>query len=130
MEWDEVLLAFIVSHMAGDFLLQTDWQARHKWGGLGRDPVARRALVSHVGGYGLAFVPAFVWLATDIGVAALGMAALVLLPHLIQDDGRLVLRYTVATKKAAVEPGSALFVLVDQSFHLVALTGAALVAVA
>ena len=51
---------FIVSHLVGDYLFQTDWQARNKTFGLGSDPVARRALFSHVLIYTLAFVPAVV----------------------------------------------------------------------
>ena len=49
--------------MVGDYLLQTDWQARNKRGGLGGDPVARRALLTHVTTYTLAFVPALIWIA-------------------------------------------------------------------
>ena len=63
MPWVEVFAVFVVSHLAGDYLLQTDWQAENKRGGLGGDPVARRALLSHVTTYTLAFVPAFIWLA-------------------------------------------------------------------
>ena len=44
VSWTAVLAGFFVAHMVGDYLLQTDWQARHKTCGLGRDPVARRAL--------------------------------------------------------------------------------------
>ena len=129
MEWDEVLVAFALCHVVGDFLLQTDWQARNKWGGLGRDPTSRRALVAHVLSYGVAFVPAFVWLAGDLGAAGvLGIAALVLIPHLVQDDGRLLMRYIEVVKRTRVERNQPLFVMVDQSFHAIALFAAALVA--
>ena len=67
MPWVEVFAAFVVCHLVGDYLLQTDWQALHKRGGLGSDPVSRRALVSHIVTYTLAFVPALIWLADDIG---------------------------------------------------------------
>ena len=63
MSWVSLLAGFLVAHMVGDYLLQTDWQARNKRGGLGRDRVARRALVSHVSTYTLAFLPAFIWIA-------------------------------------------------------------------
>ena len=66
MSWVSVLAGFLVAHMVGDYLLQTDWQARNKRGGLSGDAVARRALISHVTTYTLAFVPAFIW----IGVRA------------------------------------------------------------
>ena len=47
MPWVEIFAVLVVSHLAGDFLLQTEWQATHKRAGLGRDPVRRRALVAH-----------------------------------------------------------------------------------
>ena len=52
----------VVCHAAGDFLLQTDWQARNKQAGLGSDPLRRRALFTHIATYTLAFVPALVWI--------------------------------------------------------------------
>jgi hypothetical protein len=129
VSWGEILAVFIVSHLVGDFLLQTSWQANNKRGGLGSsDPVARRALLSHIATYGLAFVPAFVWLATDIGWWALAIAALVVGPHLVQDDGRLITRYIEGVKHAEVREGELLAVAVDQSFHALALFGAALLA--
>jgi hypothetical protein len=126
--WVEAFALFLVSHLAGDFLLQTDWQARHKPGGLGRDRVARRALLSHVAGYVLAFVPALVWVAGEIGAAALGVAALIAVPHLVQDDGRPVLWFIARVKRVPGPPDELLFMVVDQSAHVVALLGAALVA--
>jgi len=91
MAWVEIFAVFFVSHLVGDYLLQTDWQARHKRNGLGSDPVARRALASHVFSYTLAFVPALVWIGDEIGAAAaVGIAAVIAVPHLIQDDGRLL----------------------------------------
>jgi hypothetical protein len=126
--WGEILAVFIVSHLVGDFLLQTSWQANHKREGLGRDPVARRALVSHISTYGLAFMPAFVWLAADVEAWVLAVAALVLVPHLVQDDGRLIARYIAGVKHAEVREGELLAVAVDQSFHAVALFGVALLA--
>ena len=57
MPWVELIVVFVVSHAVGDFLLQTEWQATHKRGGLGRDPVRRRQMLQHVGTYHLAFVP-------------------------------------------------------------------------
>ena len=68
MTWTAVLAGFFVAHMVGDYLLQTDWQARHKAGGLGRDPVARRALLAHVATYTLAFVPALIWIGDELSV--------------------------------------------------------------
>src|SRR6187431_1493744 len=87
VSWVSVFAAFLVAHMVGDYLLQTDWQARHKRGGLGRDPVARRALVSHVATYTLAFVPALIWIGDQVGAGwAVLTAALIAIPHLVLDD--------------------------------------------
>ena len=68
--------------MVGDYLFQTDWQARHKRGGLSGDRVALRALCTHVATYTLAFLPAFVWIADelDAGWAVLA-AVLIALPQ-------------------------------------------------
>jgi hypothetical protein len=126
--WVEVFAVLVVSHAMGDFLLQTEWQATHKRGGLGRDPIRRRALLAHVTTYTLAFVPALAWLAGDIG--ALGVAALaagVFLPHALQDDGRLLSAYVRTVKHTEPAPGM-LMVAVDQCFHLVMLFCLALLA--
>jgi hypothetical protein len=45
MVWVEVFAAFGLCHLAGDYMLQTEWQAVHKFGGLGRDRNARRSLL-------------------------------------------------------------------------------------
>jgi hypothetical protein len=126
--WTEIFAVFIVSHLVGDFVLQTDWQAQNKHGGLGRDPVRRRALVSHIASYGLAFVPAFVWLATDIGGWIAVVAAAVLLPHLIQDDGRLLVLYMRSVKRTLAAQTDFVAIAVDQTFHIVALFALALAA--
>jgi uncharacterized protein DUF3307 len=128
VEWVEIFAVFLVCHLAGDFLLQTEWQATHKRGGLGNDAVARRALVSHVAVYGLTFAPALVWLAQDLGAGIAWVAALITLPHLVQDDGRLLTRYIKFAKKTVAQDGELLFVAVDQTFHVTALFGIALLA--
>lgn len=128
MPWVEILAVFIVSHAVGDYMLQTDWQARNKYGGLGRDRVARRALVSHVVTYTLAFVPALIWLAGSLHGWVVGVAAVIALPHLIQDDGRLLSRYALAVKKADLAANPSLGLALDQSFHLLALFLTALLA--
>jgi hypothetical protein len=124
MTWPAVLVAFLVSHAVGDYLLQTDWQARHKAGGLGRSAVARRALLVHGLTYTLAFVPALIWAKPGwgVGVAA---AALVFAPHVVVDDGRVVtwwLRRVKGTEAAA----PTVVLGVDQSLHLVCLWAVAL----
>lgn len=122
MPWVELFAVLVVSHAVGDFLVQTEWQATHKLGGLGRDPVARRALVAHVLTYTLAFVPALIWVGVELGaLSALGTAALIALPHLVQDDGRLLIAYARRVKRIDGRLASPLMIAVDQSFHLVAL---------
>ena len=130
MSWVEVFAVFVVSHAVGDFLLQTEFQALHKRGGLGADRVARRALASHVLTYTLAFLPALVWLGGEQGAAvALAVAAGVAVPHGVQDDGRLLGAYARVVKHTDPQPGM-LMLAVDQSFHLVVLFALALAAAA
>ena len=129
MEWFEVFAVLLVSHLVGDYLLQTDWQAVHKRGGLGADPVARRALLGHVATYTLAFVPALIWLAGDLSaVAVVGVAAGVALPHMVQDDGRLLAIYVRRVKGCDIVAFPLVGAAVDQTMHIVALFGLALLA--
>ena len=129
MAWVEIFAVFFVCHLVGDYLLQTDWQARNKRGGLGRDSVRRRALVSHITSYTLAFVPALVWLADEIGaVEAVGIGALIAVPHLIQDDGRLLAAFVRRVKGETALAELPVVAQVDQSFHTVALFLTALLA--
>ena len=128
MPWVEVFAAFVVCHLVGDYLLQTDWQALHKRGGLGSDPVSRRALVSHIVTYTLAFVPALIWLADDIGAWAIGVAALVAVPHMVQDDGRLLAAYMLRVKHTDPRANPSVAAAADQTFHFVALFLTALLA--
>ena len=102
MPWVEVFAVFIVCHLAGDYLIQTNWQAAHKHGGLGPDPTARRALISHVTTYTLAFSPALLWLALEIEAKVVAVAALIFIPLV--------------------------FGAVDQSFHVLTLFGVSLLA--
>ncbi len=122
MRWSDLFIVLVVSHLAGDFMLQTEWQATMKSGGLGPDRERRRALASHVLTYALAFVPALVWIASQRSAA--GVAAVLLttfLPHGIQDDGRLLRAYVKKVKKVEPPTGSPLWIAIDQSFHIVAL---------
>lgn len=130
MTWTEVFVVLAVSHLAGDFLAQTDWQARHKDGGLGPDPVSRRALRHHIATYMICFVPALVWISLEATAPrALLIAVVIAVPHWIQDDGRLLDAYMARVKGLTITaPG--LRVAVDQSFHLLCLFGAALLTVA
>ena len=121
MSWVSAMAGFLVAHMVGDYLFQTDWQARHKRGGLAGDPVAFRALVAHVVTYTLAFIPALIWIGGDTtAVTAIVAAILVFIPHLIVDDGRLVTLYLARVKRAdGLNLGLA--ASVDQAFHVLSL---------
>jgi len=130
LTWVEAFAVLIASHLVGDFLLQTDWQARHKQGGLGGDPIRRRALLTHVATYTAAFLPALVWIGLERDAAwAVAMGAVIAIPHWIQDDGRLLDAY-MARVKGLSQTSSGLRVAVDQSFHAVFLFGTALLVVA
>ena len=121
MNWVSVFAAFLVAHMVGDYLFQTDWQARNKRGGLSGDRIAFRALFTHVTTYTLAFVPALIWIGDqlDPGWAILA-AALIFVPHMILDDGRIVRAYLANVKRAeGFDLGLA--ASVDQSFHVLSL---------
>ena len=127
MSWSALLIAFLVAHLAGDFLLQTDFQARHKAGGLGRDPVARGALWTHGFTYTLCFVPALVWVADQRSVVgAVALALGVLLPHVAVDHGSLVRAWVARVKHASDLPPH-VTMATDQTFHVVALAAAALI---
>jgi hypothetical protein len=123
VSWVSVLAGFLVAHMVGDYLFQTDWQARNKRLGLGggTNPVARRALLTHVFTYTLAFVPAFIWIGSDLNAGwAILAAVLVFVPHVIVDDGRVVRLYLSRVKRAdGFDTGLASSV--DQSFHVLSL---------
>ena len=125
MTWVEIFTAFVVSHLVGDYLLQTDWQALHKRGGLARGAGdARRALFTHVGTYTLAFVPALV--VSDLSVELVWVVPVIAVPHLIQDDGRLLHAYMKRVKHLDPTGNLSVSIAVDQTFHLLALLVVAL----
>ena len=131
MTWVQAFIVFLVCHSTGDFLLQTEFQATRKSGGLGSNPIARKALFAHLFTYSLVFVPAFVWIADKQSVGRMIAAAVVaLVTHLIQDDRRLLYWYTTTVKKADPPPTDPLWIFIDQAGHLLWLFAAALVAAA
>lgn len=121
MAWVEVFAILVVCHLVGDYLLQTDWQANHKRGGLGRNSEARRALASHIFTYTLAYVPAFIWIAEDLGAELVAVIGLVAIPHWIQDDGRLLTVYLQKVKGPGAAQNRSVAAAADQSFHLLTL---------
>ena len=125
--WPAVLLSLLASHLAGDVLMQTEWQAVNKAGGL-REPHSRKALLAHVSAYTGSFLPTLVWIGKRTTVKrAVTVGGAVAIPHLLVDDGRLVDVWLREVKRAR-QPPPALIVAVDQSFHVICLMGAALVA--
>jgi len=130
LTWVEVFAVLVVSHLVGDFLLQTDWQALNKAGGLGPDQLHRRALLSHVATYMAAFIPALVWIGIETDAAwAIVIGLVIAIPHAIQDDRRLLYAY-MAQVKGLSATSSGLGVAVDQAFHTLFLFGTALLVVA
>jgi hypothetical protein len=129
MSWVEIFAVLLVAHLLGDFVLQTEWQAINKHGGLGRDPVKRRALLMHILTYAIPFVPVFVWVADHESTGAVvACAAVTFGTHLVQDDGRVLAWYVRHIKKTTASFGSPLWMSVDQSCHVAFLFAAALLA--
>jgi hypothetical protein len=123
--WPALFGVFLLSHLAGDFLLQTDWQANHKGHGPGPGP-PHRALGVHGITYTLAFVPALLWVAAQSGAAAgVGVALLVALPHVAVDDGRLVGAWVHHVKRVEGTPTTVVRLGVDQTLHVLALAAVA-----
>jgi hypothetical protein len=55
------------------------------------------------------------------------LAAGVFIPHMVQDDGRLLSRYIVRVKGCGAESSKTVFTSVDQSLHLIVLFVTALI---
>jgi Protein of unknown function (DUF3307) len=127
MTWPAVFAAFLVCHLTGDLLLQTEWQALTKVRGFG-DPEGRRALILHVSTYTLPYLPVLIWVGEDRGaVRAVVVALLVAVPHIVVDDGRLV-RGWLRQVEHSPDPAPSLRLMVDQTFHVVCLLGVAVLA--
>jgi hypothetical protein len=128
MPWSEIFAVFVVSHLVGDYIFQTEWQALHKRGALTGTAIQRRALATHVATYTLAFVPALIWLGNSLHAGVFGIAALIAIPHFIQDDAQLLTSYAKTFKKADIKDNPSLGAALDQSFHLLTLFLIALLA--
>lgn len=124
--WPALFGVFVLSHLLGDFLLQTDWQASEKCGGLRGGPESRRALVKHGAVYTLAFAPALIWVGLETSaLEAVGIAALIGIPHVIVDDGSVVSAWITSVKHVRGTPSTVVRLGVDQSSHVLALALAA-----
>lgn len=131
MTWPALFGVFMLCHLAGDFLLQTDWQATHKHEGLGPDRASRRALFSHGLLYTAMFVPALVWIAYEAdALTAIAVTALIIVPHAIVDDGRLVRAWVRDVKRVPGAAPTVVYLGVDQTMHVLVLAAAALLATA
>lgn len=122
MTWSSLLAAFVVCHLVGDFLVQTDAQAVGKAGGCSRDRRAARALGAHVCSYAVAMLPALWWIASERGtsVAAAALLAIVI-PHAIQDDRRLLAAYARRIKGTDPDAEPLVMFGLDQTCHVVGL---------
>ena len=123
MTWAALFGVFMLSHLLGDFVLQTHWQATNKQHGMrGGGPTNRRALLMHGLVYTLAFVPALVWVADESGtLAAIGVGVAVWLPHMVVDDGNLVALWIRQVKHVHGEPSTVVRLGLDQSVHALTL---------
>jgi hypothetical protein len=121
--WTSRFADLLASHALGDYVLQTDWQARQKRDGLGGDKIARRALGIHVACYTVACSGAIVGISRSRGpVKAALSAGAIAIPHALVDDGRLLAAWMLHTKGLELEdapPG--LVMALDQSAHLLCL---------
>jgi hypothetical protein len=126
MTWPALFGVFLLSHLVGDFLLQTDRQASQKERGLRGDRGRLRALTKHGAIYTLAFAPALVWVGLESSaLEAVGIAALIGIPHVIVDDGGLVSWWIRKVKHVHAPPSTVVRLGVDQTFHVLALALAA-----
>ena len=78
--------------------------------------------MAHTLTYTAAFIPALIWIGAEIGAGwAVGVAALVAIPHWLQDDGRVLDAYMTKVKNVGDNPPPGLRLAVDQTGHFVAL---------
>jgi hypothetical protein len=121
--WSALFGVFLLSHLVGDFVLQTQWQATNKQHGLrGGGPTNRRALLMHGLVYTLAFVPALVWVADDSGtLAAIAVGVAVWVTHMVVDDGNLVAVWIRQVKHVHGVPSTVVRLGLDQSVHALTL---------
>lgn len=122
MTWSSLLMALLICHLVGDFLLQTEAQATAKAGGLWGDRRAARALWAHVVTYALAMAPALWWIGDQHGltVTAASLIAIVV-PHAIQDDRRLLAAYARRIKRTDPDAEPLVMFGLDQTGHAVSL---------
>ena len=72
-------------------------------------------------------MPALIWLADDIGAGVVAAAAAVAIPHMVQDDGRLLAAFVRHVKGYEAAKNPSVTAMVDQTFHVLALFALALV---
>ncbi len=122
MTWPALFGVFLLCHLFGDFLLQTDWQASNKARGLRDRGENLRALSSHALVYTLSFLPALIWIGIESGaLVAVAVAAGVGIPHAIVDDGALITAWIRRVKHVHGTPSTVVRLGADQSAHVLAL---------
>lgn len=110
----------VLAHLIGDWLLQTEYQAKEKAHGR----FLNAALLSHCFVYTLIFIPLFSWY--DIGAVWL---ILIFISHVILDRRSFVgwwMRNVKRTSEATDKELPWLKIMVDQIFHLLILVPIAL----
>ena len=130
MSWPPVLAAFLVCHLAGDLLLQTEWQALTKVRGLG-DPEGRRALMAHAAHLHAALPPGarLDRRRSRRGARGAGRARSSRCRTCSSTTG-VSSGVWLRQVKHSPDPAPSLRLMVDQSFHVVCLFGAAMLAAA
>lgn len=122
MTWSTLLMAFLICHLVGDFLFQTEAQAVGKAGGLTSGGGAARALAAHLCTYALAMAPALVWIGDQRGVwVAVASLVAVVIPHAIQDDRRLLAAYARRIKGTDPDAEPLVMFGLDQTGHAASL---------
>ncbi len=127
MTWSSLLVAFLICHLVGDFVFQTEAQAIGKARGLSGDRRAARALGTHIATYLVAMLPALAWVASERSVAAALLAVVaIVIPHAIQDDRRLLAAYARRIKGTDPDAEPLVMLGLDQTGHAVSLSLVAL----
>jgi hypothetical protein len=113
--------ALLMAHILGDWLLQTEWQAKNKQSNW-------LALLVHVAIYHIVALAILIWgFDLDLTAAVLVVVALAVLHALL--DRREIVIWLMRTLRITVErkPEGWLLIAVDQALHLLLLGAAAAV---
>jgi hypothetical protein len=110
----------IVTHLAGDWLFQTEWMAmekRHNW----------RALLSHVAVYHALMLAVLGWRFGYGNPRVYAVVAVLAVTHAVLDRGWPVVRFMQLMRiSVTLPPEKWLLIAVDQTLHILLLAGAAI----